>query len=112
PIIPAKSRHEQVLLSWEDVREASEGDLRSRKSPSCGPFEFEIRAWDISSNDTDDLSERFRIAKASVRKSIRAHKGISVYRDDILVLPKSEDARDWLGLDLRRISRIGTRLST
>jgi len=112
PIIPAKSRHEQVLLSWEDVREASEGDLRSRKSPSCGPFEFEIRAWDISSNDTDDLSERFRIAKASVRKSIRAHKGISVYRDGILVLPKSEDARDWLGLDLRRISRIGTRLST
>ena len=29
-----------------------------------------------------------------------------------LVLPKSESARDWLGLDLRRISRVGTRLST
>lgn len=112
PIIPAKSRHEQVTLSWEDVRESTEGDLRDRKLPSCGPFEFEIRAWDISSTDTDDLSERFQIAKASVRKSIRAHKGISVYRDGILVLPKSEDARDWLGLDLRRISRIGTRLST
>lgn len=110
PVVAAKSRHEKVVLSWEDVREASEGELR--KSPSCGPFEFEIRAWDIGSNDTEDLAQRFQIAKASVRKSIRAHKGISVYRDGILVLPKSEDARDWLGLDLRRISRIGTRLST
>src|ERR1700728_373578 len=112
PVIPAKARHEQVALSWEDVREASEGELRERKSPSCGPFEFEIRAWDISSSDTEDLAHRFQIAKANVRKSIRAHKGISVYRDGILVLPKSEDARDWLGLDLRRFSRIGTRLST
>jgi len=112
PIIPAKSRYDQLGLSWTDVKEASEGRLRTHKSPSCGPFEFEIRAWDISSTDTEDLSQRFQIAKASVRKSIRAHKGISVYRDGILVLPKSEDARDWLGLDLRRISRIGTRLST
>lgn len=29
-----------------------------------------------------------------------------------MVLPKSEEGRDWLGLDLRRISRVGTRLST
>ena len=28
------------------------------------------------------------------------------------MLPKSDDARDWLGLDLRRVSRVGTRLST
>lgn len=112
PIVKARSRTTQTALSWEDVKEGSEGALKGRKAPSCGPFEFEVRAWDISSSDTEDLSERFQIAKASIRKSIRAHKGISVYRDGILVLPKSEDARDWLGLDLRRISRIGTRLST
>ena len=28
------------------------------------------------------------------------------------MLPKSENARDWLGLDLRRVSKTGTRLST
>ena len=28
------------------------------------------------------------------------------------MLPKSDNARDWLGLDLRRISKVGTRLST
>ena len=40
------------------------------------------------------------------------YKGISVYRDHILVLPKSESSRDWLGLDAKRISRVGDRLST
>lgn len=112
PIVHAKSRYAQVSLSWDDLKEASGEELNDRRSPECGAFEFEIRAWDIASTDTEDLSERFKIAKASVRKAIRAHKGISVYRDGILVLPKSEDARDWLGLDLRRVSRIGTRLST
>ena len=85
-MIPAKARHEQVTLSWGDIRDASEGELGER-GPSCGPFAFEIRAWDISSSDTEDLAQRFQIAKANVRKSIRAHKGISVYRDGILVLP-------------------------
>ena len=50
--------------------------------------------------------------KSRVRKAIRTHKGISVYRDGVLVLPKSDNARDWLGLDLRRVSKVGTRLST
>jgi signal transduction histidine kinase len=112
PIVAAKTRQQQISLSWQEIQEASDGDLRDHKTPTCGPFGFEVRAWDISSSDTEDLAQRFQIAKANVRKSIRAHKGISVYRDGILVLPKSEDARDWLGLDLRRISRIGTRLST
>ena len=33
-------------------------------------------------------------------------------RDEILVLPKSDQARDWLGLDLRRVSKVGVRIST
>ena len=78
----------------------------------CGPFEFEIRAWDLSAEDTRDIAEHYSEARRRIRGLIREHKGISVYRDDVLVLPKSERARDWLGLDLRRVSRVGTRLST
>ena len=79
---------------------------------ACGPFEFEIRAWDLSVEDTRDMAEHYREARSRIRGLIRQHRGISVYRDDVLVLPKSERARDWLGLDLRRVSRVGTRLST
>jgi len=66
----------------------------------------------IGPEDTQDISAHFDIAKGNVRRAIRAHKGISVYRDGILVLPKVEENRDWLGLDLRRVSKVGTRLST
>lgn len=78
----------------------------------CGPFEFEIRAWDLTQDDTRDIAEHFSEARSYVRGAIRSQQGVSLYRDDVLVLPKSDGARDWLDLDLRRVSRVGTRLST
>jgi signal transduction histidine kinase len=112
----AGGRHGRKLpirRDWPEIRKNSEikGKL-NEDSPGCGPFSFEIRVWDIGSENTREIAEHFDIAKGNVRKAIRAHKGISVYRDNVLVLPKSEENRDWLGLDLRRISRVGTRLST
>ena len=101
-------------VPWKDIRDQSEDEsIKALKSQPCGPFTFEIRAWDIGTEDVDEIAGRFDIKKKIlVRAAIRAHKGISVYRDGILVLPKSEGARDWLGLDLRRVSEVGTRLST
>ena len=101
--------------TWYNIRESLPEPERMRfpeVAPSCGPFWFEIRAWDIAANDTREISERFTIQRSVIRKAIRAHKGISVYRDGVLVLPKSDSARDWLGLDLRRVGRVGPRLST
>lgn len=80
--------------------------------PACGPFQFEIRAWDLSTDDTRDMAEHYSEARSRIRGLIKEHRGISLYRDDMLVLPKSDRARDWLGLDLRRVSRVGRRLST
>lgn len=108
-----KPRTTNLPLTWEQIVKSND-DLTKYKEndPRCGSFEFEIRAWDIASEDTEEIAEIFNENKSNVRKAIKAHKGISVYRNGILVLPKSEDARDWLGLDLRRISKVGTRLST
>ena len=115
PLGEGNPREEKVTLTWRQVRESiqdrSTFDLPEVRA-NCGPFSFEIRAWDIARDDTAEIADRFSVQRSDIRKAIRAHKGISVYRDDILVLPKSDNARDWLGLDLRRISRVGTRLST
>lgn len=106
-------RRASGAVRWNQIREASDDNIvRDMEQPKFGPFEFEIRAWDIAPNDTQEIAERFDLRKASIRKDIRAYKGISVYRDGVLVLPKSEGARDWLGLDLRRVGRVGPRLST
>ena len=80
--------------------------------PECGPFDFEIRAWDLDPDTIESAATKYKLRKSAVRSEIRTFKGISVYRDQILVLPKSDTSRDWLGLDLRRVSKTGTRIST
>ena len=78
----------------------------------CGGFSFEIRAWDLDTESVADIHETFNIKKREIRQTIARYKGISVYRDNILVLPKSEATKDWLGIDIRRVSALGKRLST
>jgi signal transduction histidine kinase len=113
PVNKGKTRDRAISMKWSEIRKAAEmEDKLDENSPGCGPFEFEIRAWDIGANDTSEIAEHFEIAKGNIRKAIGAHKGISVYRDGILALPKSDENRDWLGLDQRRISRVGNRLGT
>ena len=109
------SRESTTLESWQDLYGSTpitEKFLLNRSNPGCGPFEFELRAWDLRAEDTRDIAEHFGENRRYIRGAIREQQGISVYRDNILVLPKSDATRDWLGLDLRRISRVGPRLST
>ncbi len=115
PIDGGQGREVEMERSWEQIFSAMDKGDRiglSEHEVRCGPFSFEVRAWDIATQDTQEISERFDLAKNSIRKAIRTHKGVSVYRDGILVLPKSDAGRDWLGLDLLRVSKVGTRLST
>ena len=108
-------RTRKVNRTWELICEEFGDDKQFRYSTEgarCGPFSFEIRAWDIAAADTREISENFSYPRSTIRRAIAAHKGISIYRDGVLVLPKSDKARDWLGLDLRRVSNIGRRLST
>ena len=113
------TRRDGEILDWskiaQNTRMRSPGRMlphMEADSASCGVFNFEIRAWDLDPEATEEISEQFNIQKSQLRQSIRAHKGISIYRDGVLVLPKSDRGRDWLGLDLRRVSKTGTRLST
>lgn len=113
PIGQGTRRGKALTRTWDDIyRNLEDKSEFDKEGSRCGPFDFEIRAWDLTPEDTLEISQRFDIAKSGIRRAIGANKGVSVYRDEILVLPKSDDARDWLGLDLRRVSKVGTRLST
>ena len=94
----ASQREEQIQLGFPGF---------DPSTPRCGPFEFEVRAWDLTKDDTRDIADHFAESRSHIRGAIYSQRGVSVYRDDILVLPKSDSARDWLGLDLRRVSRVG-----
>ena len=115
PSEKGSAREKHPTLSWGQIHDAIQDRTQFRyssRAANCGPLTFEIRAWDIDTDAIQEIAERFDFQKSRVRKAIRAHKGISVYRDGVLVLPKSDNTRDWLGLDLRRVSKVGTRLST
>jgi hypothetical protein len=88
-------------VGWSDLRKSSQiAQKLSQGKPVCGPSEFEIRAWDIESDDTREIAERYDIANANIPNAIRANKGISVYPDGVLVLPESEEGRGWGGAKL------------
>jgi signal transduction histidine kinase len=108
------NRKQDIEIEWKVIKDSWSKSIEVKLAPEppCGPFKFEIRAWDIGVDDVSEIVDRFQIRRGLVREAIRAHKGISVYRDEILVLPKSDSSRDWLGLDLRRVSDLGPRLST
>lgn len=108
------TRRKLITEEWNNIRKQKifeESIFSSSEEASCGPFDFEIRAWDIAAEDTEEIAERFSLRRNEIRRAIAAHKGISIYRDGVLVLPKSDKTRDWMGLDLRRVSRL-TRMST
>lgn len=112
PVVGREGRELEHREQWSATFSQAERAALGGTRPACGPFEFEIRAWDLDKEDTRDIAEHFGEMRSHIRRAISSQQGISVYRDDILVLPKSEGTRDWLGLDLRRVSRLGTRLST
>lgn len=110
------SRRASGKLYWDQIRDVGRKSknprLEALPAPGCGPFAFEIRAWDIGPDDTEEIANKYGYSKSRIRKDIRAFKGLSLYRDGVLVLPKSENSRDWLGLDLKRVGRVGHHLST
>lgn len=110
-----KQRESKKCIEWKDDNYKNSEELMNEKKLlpyTCGPFSFELRVWDLDAESIKDVSDRFDIGKRDIRNNIRLYKGISVYRDNVLVLPKSEVSRDWLGLDAKRISQIGRRIST
>ncbi len=114
--LDGRRRSVNTPQSWrtvkDDIARTPQRYQPRGEKPRCGPFNFEIRAWDLDKDSVELASGQFKMQKSQIRTEIRTFKGLSVYRDQILVLPKSETARDWLGLDLRRVSKVGTRIST
>ena len=113
-----KPRTKQGSIDWEEARQGFNTNIIPNGSDeddniySAGQFSFEIRVWDLDKDRVADLKNTFNLKQNEIRRIIGQYKGLSVYRDNILVLPKSVASKDWLGIDLRRISRIGKRIST
>ena len=75
-----------------------------------GPVELEILIYDF---DTSYMNFNFSnavIEKSSLREYLNENGGVRVYRDGIRVYDYGIE-HDWLGLDLRRVGRVGGNIS-
>lgn len=70
-------------------------------SAKCGPFSFELYAYDWGRNKKD-----MRGTTKKLQNALREFHGIKIYRDSFRVKPYGDSGSDWLGLDRFRVSSV------
>ena len=85
--------------------------LPKNRSYSAGPFSFEFKIWDRDSESLEVLADETKSIVRNVKKDLDDLCGISIYRDNIRVLPYGNQNNDWVRLDLRRVNNPTLRLS-
>jgi hypothetical protein len=72
-----------------------------------GPIDFDIAIFEKETQ----IFNLVNIEKKSITDYLEANGGIRVYRDGIRVYDYGEKDNDWLGFDLKRISKLSNRIS-
>lgn len=83
----------------------------NKKDYTAGPFSFEFKIWDRDSSNLENLAKETDSIVNDVKKDLDELCGISIYRDNIRVLPYGNQNNDWVRLDLRRVNNPTLRLS-
>lgn len=89
----------------------NESLFTKNKHYSAGAFSFEFRIWDRDDESLNLLANETTAKLKNVKADLDDLCGISIYRDNIRVLPYGNQNNDWVRLDLRRVNNPTLRLS-
>lgn len=97
------------IIGWrtpegKKTREAYPIDLSALK---IGPVEFDIVIFEKEPAVISFLN----VEKKTVADYLKDNGGVRVYRDNVRVYDYGEADNDWLGIDLRRVHRVGGNVS-
>lgn len=81
------------------------------KDYTAGPFSFEFKIWDRDNDNLINLAKETNSLVNNVKQDLDELCGISIYRDNIRVLPYGNQNNDWVRLDIRRVNNPTLRLS-
>ncbi len=95
----------------EEILDLPEKLFTSIKPYSAGPFSFEFKVWNRDSENLSSIATETNSIIKNVKRDLDDLCGISIYRDDIRVLPYGNQNNDWVRLDLRRVNNPTLRLS-
>lgn len=107
------SKIEKRSVSIQDLSIEDKNIKRKDKSPinldtsGIGDIEFDIIIFDTDAQ----IFNYTNIEKTTVKDYLRENGGIRVYRDGVRIYNYGEKDNDWLGIDLRRVQRIGGNVS-
>ncbi len=72
-----------------------------------GAIEFEVAIFDFDGQ----IFSYVNTEKTSIKNYLKENGGIRVYRDGVRVYDYGEKENDWLGIDLRRVHKVGGNIS-
>ena len=107
------SKIEKRSVSIQDLSTEDKNIKRKDKSPinldtsGIGNIEFDIIIFDTDAQ----IFNYTNIEKTIVKDYLKENGGIRVYRDGVRIYNYGEKDNDWLGIDLRRVQRIGGNVS-
>lgn len=101
-----KVQKKDLLKEELNLIDENENKLNLNKY-KIGPIEFDLVIFD---NDAQILNYS-NVEKKTVREFLTENGGIRVYRDGVRVYNFGERDNDWLGIDLRRVHRVGGNVS-
>ncbi|MCQ2360456.1 MAG: ATP-binding protein [Paludibacteraceae bacterium] len=104
------------IKNQEEKLALSENLFVANNKPYCvGPFSFEFKIWDRDKDNLNALSLEMASKSNSTVRNIKRDLddlcGISIYRDNVRVLPYGNQNNDWVRLDIRRVNNPTLRLS-
>ncbi len=97
----------QNLLPVERNIIDTDGNPIDLNSAKIGPIEFDILIFEMDSQ----VFSLVNAEKKSIKDYLHDNGGIRVYRDGVRVYDYGERDNDWLGIDLRRVHRVGGNVS-
>lgn len=72
-----------------------------------GDIEFDIIIYEMDAQ----IFSFVNAEKSSIKSYLKENGGVRVYRDDVRVYDYGERDNDWLGIDLKRVHRVGGNVS-
>ncbi|MBU8882313.1 ATP-binding protein [Kaistella sp. DKR-2] len=96
---------DKIIKKWNsDTRKFEDIDLDESK---VGTIEFDLIIFDTDAQ----IFSYVNTEKKSLKDYLRENGGVRVYRDGVRVYNYGERDNDWLGIDLKRVHRVGGNVS-
>lgn len=98
-------------IGHEEILSLNENEFCLQRKYLAGPFSFEFKIWNRDADELKTLANETGNIVKNVKTDLDELCGISIYRDNIRVLPYGNKNNDWVRLDMRRVNNPTLRLS-